>query len=260
MKIIYLALLCLFSQPAFADLVIKETTTLKSNIKDISHSTLYVSDSMFRMDMMTKDTKYITIFKNQTIISCQKRRDSNDKGQCTIGNMAQANAILGMASINIREYDVKRLNQTGKFTGRKCQFFLSKMTVDVKLMGITTSSKSNEKLCVDQSLKVPDQFIAHQVMSTLRGSMPKKQIDNLIAKAKIMDGLVIYSQVTGNAKTQIDVVQSAAKIFGGDSRSDNKSVAVREVVSVKQTRIPKSRFEIPKGEYVVQDLTKENAK
>jgi hypothetical protein len=260
MKIIYLFLLCIFSQSAFADLVIKEKTTIKSNTKEISHSTLYFADSMFRMDMITKDIKYISIIKNQTVINCQKRRDSDDKGQCTIGNMGQANALLGLAEINIREYDVTRLNQTGKFAGRNCRFFRTKMAMDIKLLGLTTSSKSDEKLCVDHSLKVPVEFIAYQIMSTLRGSMPKKQFDDITAKAKIMDGLVIYSKVTGHAKTQVDLVQSAAKIFGGDSRSNDKSVVVREVLSVKKTRIPKSQFQIPKGEYDVQDLTKENAK
>lgn len=260
MKIIFLFLLCLVPQPVFADLIIKQTITHKSNKDEISHSTQYFSDSMFRMDMMTKDIKYISIIKNQTVINCQKRRDSDDKGQCTIGNLAQANALLGLAEINIREYDVKRLNQTGKFAGRNCQFFRTKMAMDIKILGLTTSSKSNEKLCVDQSLKVPVEFIAYQLMSTLRGSMSKKQFDDITAKAKIMNGLVIYSKVTGHAKTQVDLVQSAAKIFGGDSRSDDKSVVVREALSVKKTRIPKSQFQIPKGEYDVQDLTKENAK
>lgn len=258
MKIIFLFLLCLVPQHVFADLIVKQTITHKSKKGEISHSTQYFADSMFRMDMMTKDEKYISIIKNQTVINCQKRRDSDDKGQCTIGNLAQANAVLGMATINIKEYDVKRLNETGKFAGRKCQFFQSKMAIDIKVIGVTTSTKSNDKFCVDQSLKVPVEFIAYQVMSTLRGSMSKKQFDDFIEKAKTVDGLVIYSKATSDVKTQIDVVQSAAKIFGGDSRSANKSSVIRETVSVKKTRIPKSKFQIPKGEYDVQDLTKES--
>ena len=252
----HVLLLLLFSPAAFADLVVKQTMTNKN---EVNHITQYLSGSLFRIDIKTKDTELISIFKNPKIISCQKPRNSSEKGSCTIVDIAQAKAVLGMTTIQVNEHETKKLEQTGRFIGRSCQYYQRKLALDVSMMGVMTSSKTLDKYCVDHSLKIPVEFIAYQLNSALGATMTQKQLKEFVSKEENAAGLTLYQKSEVDSKSQVKVVQSVAKIFGGDTRTDGKSTIITKTISVKQMQIPKSRFQIPLADYEVADFTKKNA-
>lgn len=256
LKPFYVLILCLYSQIAFADLIVKQTRTNKDDVNQI---TQYLSGSMFRIDMKTKDTELISIFKNPKIITCQKLRNSREKGSCTIADIAQAKALIGMATIEVKEHETKKLEQTGRFIGRSCQYYQRKLALDVSIMGVMTSSKTIDKYCVDKSLKIPVEFIAYQLNSALGGTMAKKQLNEFISKEENAAGLILYQKSEVDSKSQVKAVQSMAKMFGGDARTNGKSTIITKTISVKQIQIPESRFQIPLGDYEVVDFTKKNA-
>jgi len=248
-------LLSLFSQTAFADLIIKQTMTNKG---EVSHTTQYLSGSLFRFDMVTKDTKIISIIKDSAIISCQKHHDSSEKGLCTITDMDQAEALVGMATIQVKEHEVKKLRKTGRFIGRTCEFYERTLALDVSVMGIMTSTKNLDQFCVDKSLKVPVEALVYQLISMLRGTMTRKQLSKYMSKEENSVGVILYQKSQTQAKSQVKAVQSIAKVFGGDTRTYEKSVIITKTASVKQTQIPKSRFNMPTRGYEVNDFRKKN--
>jgi len=254
-KPFYVLLLLTYSPSAFADLVVKQTMTNKN---EVNHITLYMSGSLFRIDMKTKDADLISIFKNPQIITCQKPRNSSEKGSCAIADIAQAKELMGMTTIQVKEHETKKLQQTGRFIGRSCQYYQRKLALDVSAMGVMTSSKTRDKYCVDQSLKIPVEFIAYQLNSILGGTMTKKQLKEFVSKEENSAGLILYQKSDGDSKTQVKVVQSVAKIFGGDTRTNGKSTIITKTISVKKMQIPKSRFQMPPGDYEVVDFTKKN--
>jgi len=255
LKPFYVLVLLLFSPAAFADLVVKQTMTNKN---EVNHITQYLSGSLFRFDMKTKDTELISIFKNPKIMTCQKPRHSSEKGSCTIVDIAQAKAVLGMTTIQVKEHETKKIDQTGRFIGRSCQYYQRKLALDVSMMGVMTSSKTLDKYCVDQSLKMPVEFIAYQINSALGATMTQKQIKEFVSKEENAAGLTLYQKSEVDSKSQVKVVQSVAKIFGGDTRTNGKSTIITKTISVKKIQIPKSRFQIPLGDYEVVDFTKNN--
>jgi hypothetical protein len=248
-------LLSLPSQTAFADLIIKQTITNKG---DVSHGTQYLSGSLFRFDMVTDDTDIMSIIKDSAIISCQKRRTSSEKGLCTITDMDQAEALVGMATIQVKEHEVKKLPKTGRFIGRNCEFYQRTLALDVSVMGVMTSTKALDQFCVDKSLKVPVETVVNQLISTLRGTMTKKQLKEYMSKEENSVGVILYQKSQTQAKSQVKAVQSIAKVFGGDTRAYEKSVIITKTTSVKQTQIPKSRFNMPTRGYEVNDFRKKN--
>ena len=255
LKPFYVLVLLLFSPAAFADLVVKQTMTNKN---EVNHITQYLSGSLLRIDIKTKDTELISIFKNPKIISCQKPRNSSEKGSCTIADIAQAKELIGMTTIQVKEHETKKLEQTGRFIGRSCQYYQRKLALDVSAMGVMTSSKTLDKYCVDQSLKIPVEFIAYQLNSALGATMTQKQLNEFVSKEENSAGLILYQKSDVDSKIQVKVVQSVAKIFGGDTRTNGKSTNITKTISVKQMQIPKSRYKIPLGDYEVVDFTKKN--
>lgn len=251
----HVLLLLLFSPAAFADLVVKQTMTNKN---EVNYITNYLSGPLFRVDIKTKDTELISTFKNPQIITCQKPRNSSEKGSCTIIDIAQAKAVLGMTTIQVKEHETKKIQQTGRFIGRSCQYYQRKLALDVSMMGVMMSTKTRDKYCVDQSLKIPVEFIVYQLNSTLGGTMTKKQLNEFVSKEENSTGLILYQKSEVDSKSQVKVVQSVAKIFGGDTRTNGKSTIITKTISVKEMRIPKSRFKIPLGDYEVADLTKKD--
>jgi hypothetical protein len=255
LNLFYVLLLFLFSEAAFADLIIKQTITSNG---EVSHATQYLSGALFRLDMLTKDTEIISIIKDSTIISCQKLRDSSEKGQCTITDMAQAEAVLGMTSIKVKDHELKKLKKTGKFIGRSCEYYQRKLTLDISVMGVATLSKTLDKFCVDKSVKVPVDALVYQLISILRGTMTKKQLDEYISKEENSVGMLLYQRSQIQAKSQVKAVQSIAKVFGGDTRTNEKSTTITKTTSLKETRIPKSRFNIPTRGYEFTDFRKKS--
>jgi hypothetical protein len=222
-------------------------------------STQYFSGPMFRGDLKTKDMEFISIVNGKTLINCQRPNSSGEKWSCTKGDIEQIGTVMGVAKIKVRDQKLKKLKKTGRFIGRSCQYYHRNLTLDINVMGITTTSKSSDRLCVDQSIRVPVNTFAYQMMTLLRGSMSKKDMKKFLSEAEKIDGLLLYQESQVDASTQVELVQSVAKIFGGDSRAKQKSTVITKTLSVNKKRLPKSLFQLPRDVDQVTDLTKKSA-
>jgi len=238
---------------AFANLVVKQTITNKN---DVMHTTQYFAGSMFRSEVKTKDMEFISIVKGKTLTTCQKLREPGEKWNCTVGETAQIEAIMGAAKIKVRENTTKKLRKTGRFIGRSCQFYHRNMTFDVSVLGVTTSSKSSDRICVDPSLQIPVEASAYLSMDLLRGSLSKKDMKKILQEARKMNGVILYQKSEINTSSQVELVQSIAKAFGGDAKANEKSTVITKTVSINKRRLPKSLFQLPRDVDQVTDLTK----